>query len=180
MATAQHPLGRHRLWEVAGGQSSACRVDIRHRRANRRVPVFLRVPVPRQCRHRPRYRWSNLSPRGSSVNKWAISFRTTMLRLLYLASSSPAASKEAPGGKPIGSRPVAFMPEWYKRDQSHSRRFACGTATTQTQAVSVNGPPTVTHRLRPHPSRVRVAHYRTIQRGRTRPCGLAEDLISFP
>ena len=57
----------------------------------------------------------------SSRNRRAISFRTTMLWLLYFASSSPAAGTEAPGGKPMGSVPVASMPEWYSRAQSHSR-----------------------------------------------------------
>ena len=51
---------------------------------------------------------------AQSANKRAISFRTTMLWLLYFASSSPAARAEAPGGKPMGAGPVASIPEWYR------------------------------------------------------------------
>ena len=54
----------------------------------------------------PGAHWSNQRPPAVSRSKRAMSFLTTMLRLAYLASSSPAASKTAPGGKPIGLGPV--------------------------------------------------------------------------
>jgi hypothetical protein len=53
--------------------------------------------------------------------KRAINRRTTTLRLLYFASSSPAASSRASGGKPMEPASVAFMVRSYLKADDGSR-----------------------------------------------------------